>query len=297
MSKSPLYLIDSSIYVFRAWFTLPDSIVDGEGHAANAVYGFTDFVYRFLDEVRPEYLVFTFDESLTSSFRNDIYPDYKANREAAPEDLKRQFRLCREFVRAIGLTELGSDRYEADDLIGSIAAQKRQTGQNITVVTADKDLTQLLGEGDLWWDFAKDNKLGPKQVLKKFGVKPEQIADQLAIAGDAVDNIPGVPGIGMATAAKLLTRFGSLNGLLANIDHIHTSKLRGAQRLQNLVQEHQDTIKLSAMLTPIHCDAELPEPLVLGRQKPQPGEPATMFDALGFARLRRDRWTALLQTL
>ncbi len=289
-----LYLVDSSIYVFRAWFTLPDTLLDAEGHPANAVYGFTDFVYRLLDWTRAEHIGFAFDESLSHSFRNEIYPDYKANRESAPEELKRQFRLCREFIDAIGFAEFGSDRYEADDLIGTLARREREKGRRISFITADKDLAQLVGDRDEWWEFTKNKRLNARGVKDHFGVRPDQIADQLAIAGDKVDNIPGVPGIGMATAAKLLKKFDSLDNLLDNIGDIGAMKVRGAARLQRLIDEHQDTVRLARRLTGIHCEAELPQGLRLKRKRPKGETLEAVFDRLGFSPARRERWQKLL---
>jgi DNA polymerase I len=292
VNKPPVYLIDSSIYVFRAWFVLPDSITDQEGNPVNAVYGFSDFVLQLLLESRPHYVGFAFDESLTSSFRNEIYPEYKANRESAPEELKRQFQYCRALLRASGLAEFGSNRFEADDLIGTLARQYREDEHDIHIVTADKDLAQLIGERDTWWDYARNNRLNSKGIEKKFGVKPQQIADQLAIAGDKVDNIPGIPGIGMATAAKLLRRFSDIDQLLDNIQNIGSMKVRGAGRLQALVDEHQDTVRLSRRLTHIALDADIAFPDL------RPGEPDVealeqLFTQLQFSPSRREQWSRL----
>jgi len=294
VSRPPVYLIDSSIYVFRAWFVLPDSITDREGNPANAVYGFSDFVLQLLLQTRPSYIGFAFDESLASSFRNEIYPDYKANRESAPEELRRQFQYCRTLLRASGLAEFGSNRFEADDLIGTLARQYREKEHDIHIVTGDKDLAQLIGEGDTWWDYARDNRLNGKGIEKKFGVKPQQIADQLAIAGDKVDNIPGIPGIGMATAAKLLRRFGDIDQLLDNIQDIGSMKVRGAGRLQALVDEHQDTVRLSRRLTHIALEADIVFPDL------RPGEPDTealegLFQELQFSPSRREQWLRMLE--
>jgi len=294
VSRPPVYLIDSSIYVFRAWFVLPDSITDREGNPVNAVYGFSDFVLQLLLQTRPSYIGFAFDESLASSFRNEIYPDYKANRESAPEELRRQFQYCRTLLRASGLAEFGSNRFEADDLIGTLARQYREKEHDIHIVTGDKDLAQLIGEGDTWWDYARDNRLNGKGIEKKFGVKPQQIADQLAIAGDKVDNIPGIPGIGMATAAKLLRRFGDIDQLLDNIQDIGSMKVRGAGRLQALVDEHQDTVRLSRRLTHIALEADIAFPDL------RPGEPDTealegLFQELQFSPSRREQWLRMLE--
>lgn len=188
---SKLYLVDSSIYIFKAWFSLPDTLVNQDGQPNNAWLGFVDFVYNFLLAEKPRHLVFAFDESLKFSARKEIYPEYKANRSPAPEELKRQFQWCRQWVRALGISDVASDCHEADDLIGSLATFHRNEQMRIVILTADKDLAQLIHEKDIWWSYATGQQLNYRSLIKRFGVKPEQIADQLAIAGDKVDNIPG----------------------------------------------------------------------------------------------------------
>ena len=248
-----VYLVDSSIYVFQAWFSLPDSLTRSDGKPNNAWLGFTDFVYRFLTSEQPQHVVFAFDESLTTSARNDIYPAYKANRETAPDELKQQFQWCRQWLGALGISHVASDRHEADDLIGSLARIHREKGAAIVILTADKDLAQLIRQHDTWWSYASGQQLGYKALIKRFGVKPEQIADQLALAGDKVDNIPGIPGVGMTIAARLLTKFGSLSEIRANMERIGEMKFRGAQRVMGLVREHEAVLDISALLTPIDC--------------------------------------------
>lgn len=290
-AKQTAYLVDSSIYIFRAWFTLPDTLVNEAGEPVNAVYGFTDFVAALLDETQAQLISFAFDQSLTSSFRNTIYPPYKANREPAPEELKRQFTYCRRFIQALGLPFLSSDRYEADDLLGSAAHQARQYGHKVTILSADKDLAQLIEEHDIFWNYAKNERLSPKKIEQQFGVRPDQIADQLALAGDKVDNIPGVPGVGMTTAARLLNKFDSIENLLNNIDSISQMKIRGAQRIEALIREHQDNVRLCKRLTEIKCDVELHNGnLNLKPEQPDPEALQELFDELGFGNLRRQRW-------
>jgi len=262
-----LYLVDSSIYVFQAWFSLPDSLTNARGEPNNAWVGFTDFVYRFLTAERPQKVVFAFDESLRSSARNDIYPEYKANRSPAPEELKRQFQWCRGWLDALGIAQVASDRHEADDLIGSLARFNREQGGAVTILTADKDLAQLIGEHDTWWSYAAGQQLNYRSVIKRFGVKPGQIADQLALAGDKVDNIPGIPGIGMTIAARLLTRFATLASLRANVERVGEMKFRGAQRVMKLLQEHDSILDISSRLTPIDCTIEAMRDI-----DPMPGE-------------------------
>ena len=148
------YLIDASVYVFRAYYSMPDDMVDDAGNPVNALYGFCRFLGDFMENVTPEFVAVAFDESMTESFRTEIYPEYKANRDPAPEELKRQFSQCRRYVRSLGLMELGSPRYEADDLIGTLVEHGRRQGRPSTLVSRDKDLTQLLGKDDVFWDFA-----------------------------------------------------------------------------------------------------------------------------------------------
>ncbi len=290
-----VYLIDSSIYVFRAWFTVPDHVVNKQKEPVNAVYGFADFVYQFLNQANPTYVGFAFDESLSTSFRNELYPEYKANREPAPEELKKQFKYCREFIDALGMCEIGSPHYEADDLIGTLAKHMRERGHNITILTSDKDLAQLIYENDILWDFAKGKRNAIPQIKKHFGVYPNQIADQLAIAGDKVDNIPGAPGIGMATAAKLLNKFTSLDQLLENSSKISDMKIRGAKRIQSLIEDHKEQLILYKKLTEIHCEAKLSEPIQLERNKPDFSMLNELFEKLDFGEFRKEKWMRLLQ--
>ena len=290
-----VYLVDSSIYVFRAWFTVPDHVVNKNNEPVNAVYGFADFVFQFLQQAKPNYVSFAFDESLQTSFRNEIYPEYKANREPAPEELKRQFTYCREFIDALGICQVGSPHYEADDLIGTLAKRMRDKGHSITILSSDKDLAQLITENDVFWNFAKGQRHSTPQIKKQFGVYPEQIADQLAIAGDTVDNIPGVPGIGMATAAKLLNKFSSLEELLENIPKISEMKIRGAKRIQGLIDDHQEELLLYRKLTGIECEAKLYEPVKLKRKTPDFTALNDLFEQLDFGEFRKEKWMRFLK--
>lgn len=250
------WLIDSSIYVFKAWYTYPDC-EDIHGKPINAVRGFIEFVFQLLNTEKPKLIAFGFDESLATSHRRDIYPQYKANRASAPESLRYQFGLCREFIQALGIHQAASPRYEADDLIGTWAQYLNQQSIAINIITADKDLAQLVTAEDHWWEYLRGEKLDTKKITKRFGAKPSQIADQLAIAGDKSDNIPGVPGIGMSTAGKLLKKFENLDQLFLRVDEISTMQIRGAVRIQNLISEHQDSIRLSRKLTGIVCDIQV----------------------------------------
>ena len=278
-----LYAIDASVYVFRAWFSVPDDMTDEAGNPVNALYGFARFLADFVEEVNPERIVVAFDKALESSFRNDIYPDYKANRDPTPPELLRQFEQCIRFARALGLCALASPRYEADDIIGTSVTTARQSGVPATIVSRDKDLVQLVASEDVFWDFAGRKRLAYNDVPEAYGVWPEQIPDFLALAGDSVDNIPGVPGVGKKTAAALLAHFGSLNVIYSNLDRVSEVNVRGAAKLGARLAEHREKAELSRQLTGIVCDA----PLDIGwphmqRRQPRMGDIYALCDEVGF---------------
>jgi len=283
------YLIDASVYVFRAYYSMPDDMVDAQGNPINATYGFCRFLGDFMEQVRPEFVAVLFDEGLSKSFRADIYPEYKANRDPAPPELKRQFEQCRRFTAALGLMNCGHPEYEADDLIGTLVMSGRESGIPSTVVTRDKDLAQLLSKDDVFWDFAGKGKIKYHQVPEIFGVWPEQIADFLALAGDAVDNIPGVPGVGKKTAAALLQHFGSLDKIYSSLDTVHEVAVRGAQSLGAKLETHREAAILARKLTGIACNAPLRRPITgLRPIAPDLGAINALFDQAGIgSALRR----------
>jgi len=273
------YLIDASVYVFRAYYSMPPDMVDNAGNPVNALYGFCRFLGDFIEQVNPEHVAVCFDESLTTSFRTAIYPDYKANRDPAPVELKRQFQQCRRYTRALGVMEWGSPHYEADDLIGTLVEHGRGMRRPSTIVSRDKDLAQLLGKQDVFWDFAGKGKVSYEQVPDVFGVWPEQIADFLALAGDAVDNIKGVPGVGKKTAAVLLQHFGSLESLYANLDKVQAINLRGAKTLGDKLALHKEAAMLARQLTGIACDAPIDDAeTAMRRSPPDLGDINALFD-------------------
>lgn len=273
------YLIDASVYVFRAYYSMPDDMVDGDGNPVNALYGYCRFLGDFIERVNPEHVAVLFDESLTTSFRTEIYPEYKANRDPAPAELKRQFGQCRRYTNALGLLEWGSPRYEADDLIGTLVEHGRTMNRPSTIVSRDKDLAQLMGEQDVFWDFAGKGKIGYDEVPEVFGVWPEQIADFLALAGDAVDNIKGVPGVGKKTATVLLEAFGSLDNIYDNLDKVCEVNVRGAKTLGEKLETHKEDAMLARKLTGIACDAPIDDAeAALQRSKPDLGNINALFD-------------------
>ena len=253
-TAQPAWLIDSSIYVFKAWYTNPSKDTDIDGNPINAVLGFMEFVYRLLSTENPKLIAFAFDESLQSSHRKEIYPDYKANRSPAPDTLRQQFNYCRLFIRAIGIHEGASLYYEADDLIGTWANSLHSQNTPVNLITADKDLAQLVHESDHWWEYDRGEPFNTNMITKRFKAKPRQIADQLALAGDKSDNIPGVPGIGMSTAGKLLKRFDNLDNLFSSVTEISSMQIRGASQIQQAVHDNIDLVRLSRQLTGIKCD-------------------------------------------
>ena len=284
-----LHLVDASYFIFRAYYSVEPGMAGADGRAVNALYGFARFLGDLLERARPGLVAVAFDESLDTSFRNEIYPAYKANREPAPPDLAHQFALCRELCRLLGVAEYASGAYEADDIIGAIATRMRARGQPCVLVTRDKDLAQLVREGDEFWDFAGDRRYGYGDIAGQFGVQPERMADYLALTGDSVDNIPGVPGVGPKTAAALLSVFESLEDLYARLDEVPALPLRGAARLPARLAEHRDAAFLARRLTRIACDMPFAfEPDDLARRAPAVEALEAFYDHAGFgAMLRR----------
>jgi DNA polymerase I len=264
-----VHLIDASYFVFRAWYSVGLEMTDGDGQPVNALYGFGRFLGDLLEEARPEHVAVAFDESLSTSFRNGIYPAYKANREPAPPELKRQFALCRELCRLLGVAEFGSPTHEADDIIGTLATRVRAAGRRAVLVTRDKDLAQLVRDGDHYWDYAGARRFAYAEIEAQFGVRPERMADFLALTGDSVDNIPGVPGIGPKTAAALLAAFASLEELYAGLERVGSLPIRGAAKLAAKLLLHREAAYLARSLTVIACDMPLEFSLeALERRKP-----------------------------
>ena len=285
-----LYLVDSSIFIFKAWYARVPEQVNIRQQSNQAFIGFSDFVYRLLTEQAPSRLVFAFDESLKQSQRKSLYPQYKANRSPTPPELKRQFGWCQQWIDGLGIAKASSDRWEADDLIGTLATLHRSSELSIVILTADKDLAQLIQPGDLWWTFFADSKLDYNAVVKKYGVKPEQIADQLALAGDKVDNIPGIPHIGVKTAANLLRKFGTLENLRRNLTEVGRMKFRYAGRVQQSLIEHESILDISSRLTRINCAVEAMRDIETERKAPDMIQLERMMEDQAMDPLRRQKW-------
>lgn len=283
------HLVDGSLYVCRAWFAQGPDVFDADGAPVHAVHGFTRFLLDLIERERPTHLAVAFDESLTTCFRNEIYPEYKANRPPAPDDLMRQFDGCKQIAAALGVTVLRDSRYEADDLIGSALNTLRNAGFRCVVVSADKDFGQLIGAHDEQWDPSRNLRWDSAGVKTRLGVTPAQVADFLALTGDATDNIPGVPGIGAKTAAILLHHFGTLDALLERADEVAFLRTRGAAAASMKLREHAEIARLSRRLTGIALDAPVPAAADAYRRGAFDTGLETLLDRLRFGPLTRSR--------
>jgi DNA polymerase-1 len=251
--KPRLVLVDGSGYIFRAFFALPP-LTDPKGTPVGAVFGFCNMLFRLAQDMPGDQLVVVFDKG-AQSFRNDMYDQYKANRLEPPDDLVPQFPLVREAAHAFHLPVIELEGYEADDVIATYARHAREQGREVIIVSSDKDLMQLVGGAIQMYDPMKQRPIDRAEVIARFGVGPEQVGDVLALAGDTSDNVPGVPGIGVKTAAQLLTEFGSLEDLLAGADTIKQPKRR-----QNLL-DHAEQARLSRRLVALCDTAPVPATL------------------------------------
>jgi len=251
--RSGLYLVDGSGFIFRAFHALP-MMTRSDGTPVNAVMGFSNMLLKLLADIKAEAVAVVFD-SKRLNFRNEFYPDYKAHRPPPPEELVPQFALIREATEAFCLPCLELEGYEADDLIATYARLARDAGRAVTIVSSDKDLMQLVGPGIAMFDPMKNKQIGPDEVFEKFGVAPDKVVDVQALAGDSVDNVPGVPGIGIKTAAQLITEYGDLDGLLANAE-----KIKQPARRQKLI-EFAEQARVSRRLVRLDAFAPPPKPL------------------------------------
>lgn len=282
MSQNHLYLIDGSGYIFRAYHRLPP-LTNIHDEPVGAVYGYTTMLWKLADALHkadgPTHMAVVLDAS-GKSFRNDIYPQYKAHRPPAPEDLVPQFPMIRDATRAFSLPCIEVQGLEADDLIASYAHAALSAGWKVTIVSTDKDLMQLIQPGVDMLDPMKSERLGPQAVIEKFGVGPDRLGEVLGLMGDSADNVPGVPGIGPKTAAKLVQEYGTVDAVLAAAPEMKPSKMR-----DNLVA-FAEQARLSRVLVELKCDADLPEPLddFLLKEVPEPPL-RTFLEHHGFASL------------
>lgn len=291
MSSTPLksgdhvFLVDGSGYIFRAFHALPPLTRKSDGLPIGAVAGFCNMLFKLLrDSVageRPTHLAVIFDHS-SETFRNRLYSEYKANRTEPPEDLRPQFKLIRDAVRAFDIPSIEQKDYEADDLIATYARLASEAGATTTIVSSDKDLMQLVGNGVTLYDTMKDKRIGRDEVIEKFGVGPERVVDVQSLAGDSVDNVPGVPGIGIKTAAQLIEEYGDLDTLLARAGEIKQPKRREA------LLENADKARLSRDLVRLETHVPLDVPLEdLGVHDPDPRLLIAFLKAMEFNSVTR----------
>ncbi len=281
MSNRPrLFLIDGSSYIYRAFYAIRH-LSNSKGLPTNAIYGFTQMLLKVLKDHRPDYLAVVFD-SKAPTFRSEAYKEYKANRPAMPEGLIPQIPYIKKIVEGYRIAILEMDGYEADDLIGTVA-KGMEPDADVTIITGDKDILQLVSNRIQVYDTMKEKNYGKEEVIERFGVMPEQVVEVMGLAGDAIDNIPGVPGIGEKTAVELIKNFGSIEHLLSHLDQVPQKKLR--EKLEN----HGELARLSRTLATIRTDAPISfrkEDFVLS--SPDSGNLRGLFKELEFDKLLRE---------
>ena len=244
-----LFLIDGSGFIFRAFYALPP-LTNPQGIPINAVYGYCNMILNIYEKFKPEQMIVVFDTK-KKTFRSDIYKEYKSNRTDPPEELIPQFSIIRDATDALQIPRLEMDGYEADDIIATYTKQAEEKGVSVTIISSDKDLMQLVNKNTKMYDSMKDNLIGVKEVKEKFGVEPSKIIDVQALAGDRIDNIPGVSGIGVKTAAELINNFNSLENVLAKVNEIKQPKRR-----QILIDE-KDKALISKKLVTLKCNVDI----------------------------------------
>jgi len=287
--EGPLvHLFDGHVYIFRAYHSLP-SMEASDGTPCNAAYGFANTLIRYATEENPSHIGVCFDAAMTS-FRNDIEPEYKAQRGETPDDLEPQFELCHEISIALGFATYEVDNYEADDLLGTISSEVIRQRGRARIITTDKDLCQLVREDDrvVVYDLAKDKTYDADGVREKFGVSPSQIPDYLGLVGDAIDNLPGVPGVGAKSAAALLRVFESIEDIPDELEKWSDVKVRGAQRLVEKIVEHREralkTKELATVLLKVPgVTPSLTDLAYSGANRERTEE---LFERLGWNRIR-----------
>ena len=270
-----VYLVDGSAYIFRAFHALPP-MTRPDGTPVNAVYGFANMLTKLVEDSEADFLAVIFDTA-RKTFRSDIYPEYKAHRPPPPEELVPQFELIREATRAYSLPCLEMAGFEADDLIATYARLAVEQNYDVTIVSSDKDLMQLVGPRVRMLDPMKNKFIGADEVVEKFGVGPDKVVDVQSLAGDSTDNVPGVPGIGIKTAAQLLDEYGDLDTLLARAGEIKQNKRR-----ENLI-EFADQARISRRLVTLRADVPVEESIAAFRKKrPDPDILIPFLEEQGF---------------
>lgn len=278
-----LLLVDASSYLFRAWFGVPDVFFDRRGRSLNAVVGFARTLATLLGQARPQAVAVAFDEALFSGFRHRLDPDYKANRELPDRDLAWQMQACRELVDGLGLVSVASGEYEADDLLATLAARAGRAGKGCVVASEDKDLAQVLaGPDDRLWQVARQRVLDRVAATGWLGVDPVRLPELQALAGDAGDNIPGIPGFGPVSARAALAACGHVDELLADPARVAALPVRGAARLAAALAAGRGRARLNLRLATLSRRATgLPKLPALGYRPPAAERVAETVRRLG----------------
>ena len=254
-STSRLYLVDVSSYIFRAFHAIPP-LSNKNGMPTNAILGVTNMLLKLVNEERPERIAIVFDAG-GPTFRDELFPDYKANRQATPNELLPQLPFVRQVIEAFRLPCVEVPGVEADDVIATLSASFASSALEVVIVTGDKDLMQLVGPHVTLFDTMKNQRTGVAEVQKRFGVSPEKVVEVMGLTGDSIDNIRGVKGIGDKTAQILIQAFGSVDGLLASLDRLETLKIRGAKRVRELLEGQAESARLSRELARLKSDVPL----------------------------------------
>src|SRR3972149_6166803 len=279
--KARVFLIDGSSYIYRAFFAIPH-LSNSKGFPTNAAYGFTNMILKVMREQKPEYLAIAFDAP-GPTFRHEVFGEYKANRPSMPENLRAQIPFIKEIAAALGIPILEEEGYEADDLIGSIAKKLEGEGVDTVIVSGDKDLMQLITPQVTMYDPMKDKTYNIPQVKERFGVPPEKVVEVMGLCGDTSDNIPGVPGIGEKTAARLIEQFGSIEELLKNLDKVKNPTIR------NNLAHYAEQARLSREL----ATRDAHSPVTPGLEELKPANPDRerlhkIFKEMEFSKLLKE---------
>lgn len=287
MMESRVFILDALNYIFRAYYAVPMDITTPGGMPKNAVLGYTRTLLRILKEQQPEYMVAAFESH--RSFRSQLFDQYKANRAVTPESLSPQIDYCRRMTEAMGIPTYEAAGFEADDVIGTVAMKMWSRGYGTVIVSGDKDLAQLVRAGVCIYDLANEIWLDEAGVRKRFGVEPRQIPDLLALNGDPVDNIPGVPGIGPKTARLILSACTCVEDLAADDSLLDSIDIRSRGRLLRKILDTMDVVRLSRKLATIRCDAPLSiTPETVRYRRGQRESLVPLCDELGFSGLLED---------
>jgi 5'-3' exonuclease len=292
--KERVYLLDASIYIFRSYFALPDTFLNGDGKSVNAVFGYTRFLLNILKKIKPQFMAAAFDMSLETGFRHKLYPLYKMNRALADDALMYQLEACQRITRLLGISSYASYVYEADDLLATLVRLVEKRNQAAVIMSHDKDLTQLVQNDHVMWDVTNDRTITPSDVKEQFGVHAWQIPDYLALVGDAVDCIPGVGGIGPKTAAQLLNEFGDVVTLAENVHVLKTRQFRGKEELCYLLEHNPYQVMMYRELTTV-CDKAdgISARHTLSLSKPSEKKIEAFFDEMNFGQAIRKQFEVL----